>query len=73
MQRAVIAHNATQCGYCLNGMIMTVAALLKHRPSATLGEIRVALRYNLCRCGSHIEVLQAACTAAAEMLAGPAA
>lgn len=70
VQRAFIARNATQCGYCLNGIIMTVAALVARVPGATEAEIKEALRYNLCRCGSHVEVLEAACDVAAEMAAG---
>jgi len=64
LQSAFIRHSATQCGYCLNGMIVTLAALFQRRPDATEEEIRAALRYNLCRCGSHIEVLAAASEAA---------
>jgi nicotinate dehydrogenase subunit A len=67
VQRAFIKHSASQCGYCLNGMIMTLAALLTRRPGAGEAEIREALRYNLCRCGSHVEVLHAALAASAEM------
>ena len=72
VQRAFVNYSATQCGYCLNGMIMTVAALLTRLPGAGEDEIREALRYNLCRCGSHVEVLQAACAAAVEMPEGTA-
>jgi nicotinate dehydrogenase subunit A len=67
VQRAVIAHSASQCGYCLNGMIMTIAAVLGRRPDATEAEIREALRWNLCRCGSHIDVLKAARAAAEDL------
>jgi len=69
VQGAFIRHSATQCGYCLNGMIITLAALFRHRPDAAEPEIRAALRYNLCRCGSHVEVLAAALEVARE--AGP--
>jgi len=71
VQSAFIRHSATQCGYCLNGMIMTLAALFRRLPDAAEGEIRAALRYNLCRCGSHVEVLEAA-RDAAETLRGAA-
>jgi nicotinate dehydrogenase subunit A len=64
VQSAFIRHSATQCGYCLNGMIVTLAALFKRLPDAAENDIRAALRYNLCRCGSHIEVLAAAREAA---------
>ncbi len=59
VQAAFIAENATQCGYCVNGMIMAATALLRRTPDPTDAEIRQALRYNLCRCGSHVEVLAA--------------
>lgn len=67
IQAAFIAENATQCGYCVNGMIMAAAALLKRNPNPTDAEIRKALRFNLCRCGSHVEVLQAIKNAARDM------
>ena len=65
VQAAFIAASGTQCGYCLNGMIMTTVALLTENPSAGEAEIRDALRYNLCRCGAHVEILSAAMQAAA--------
>ena len=64
VQQAFIAEQAAQCGYCLNGMIMTTKALLTINPQPTLDEIRAALRYNLCRCGAHVEILRAAMRAA---------
>ncbi|MDF0546097.1 (2Fe-2S)-binding protein [Sphingobium sp. H39-3-25] len=70
VQAAFIAENATQCGYCLNGMIMTAHALLRRVPDPDDATIRTALRFNLCRCGSHVEVLQAVKTAARAMAAG---
>lgn len=59
-QQAFIECQAAQCGYCLNGMIMTVEALLRRNPQPSEAEIRHELRYNLCRCGTHFEILQAA-------------
>ena len=59
VQQAFITEQAAQCGYCLNGMIMTAKALLTHTPHPTDAEIRTALRHNLCRCGTHIEILRA--------------
>ncbi len=70
MQQAFILEEAAQCGYCLNGMIMTAKALLDRNPAPTDAEIRHALRYNLCRCGTHIEIMKAVHRAAA-LLAGP--
>jgi nicotinate dehydrogenase subunit A len=59
VQAAFIAAAGAQCGYCLNGMIMTTAALLDTNADPTDDEIKEALRYNLCRCGAHIEILAA--------------
>lgn len=64
VQAAFIAETAAQCGYCLNGMIMTVTAMLRRISDPSDAEIKVALRHNLCRCGTHIEILRAARTAA---------
>lgn len=63
-QQAFIECQAAQCGYCLNGMIMTVEALLRRCPDPTDSMLREELRHNLCRCGTHIEILQAAGRAA---------
>lgn len=63
-QQAFIDCQAAQCGYCLNGMIMTVEALLRRNPQATEQELRNELHHNLCRCGTHVEIMQAALHAA---------
>ncbi|MGE8317311.1 MAG: (2Fe-2S)-binding protein [Comamonas sp.] len=63
-QQAFIACQAAQCGYCLNGMIMTVEALLRRNAHPTEQELRNELQHNLCRCGTHVEILQAALRAA---------
>ena len=67
VQAAFIAEEGAQCGYCLNGMIMMVAALLRHTPEPTDAALAEALRYNLCRCGAHVEILAAARRAARAM------
>jgi nicotinate dehydrogenase subunit A len=64
VQRAFIEEQAAQCGYCLNGMIMTTKALLLQNASPSEQEIREALRFNLCRCGTHVEIVRAALRAA---------
>ncbi|UTD26111.1 (2Fe-2S)-binding protein [Bradyrhizobium sp. WD16] len=64
VQQAFIDEQAAQCGYCLNGMIMTAKALLTRNPHPTETEIAEALRYNLCRCGTHVEILRAVLRAA---------
>lgn len=64
VQQAFIEEQAAQCGYCMNGMIMTTAALLRANPAPTEQQIRAALSGNLCRCGTHQEILCAARRAA---------
>ncbi len=59
VQRAFAERQAAQCGYCLNGMIIATVALLAERPEPTEVEIRAALRRHLCRCGTHMEILEA--------------
>ena len=59
VQQAFIDAQAAQCGYCLNGMIMTTVALLRSNPKPSEREIREALAGNLCRCGTHLEILEA--------------
>jgi len=59
VQQAFIACAATQCGYCLNGMIMSARALIDVNPDPSDADIREALRFNLCRCGAHIEIIAA--------------
>ena len=65
LQQAFLTEQAGQCGYCLPGMIMSAAALLKARPHPTDPEIRAALDANLCRCGSHDRIVKAVQRAAA--------
>jgi nicotinate dehydrogenase subunit A len=60
VQQAFVEEQAAQCGYCLNGMIMTTKALLDRNPEPTDAQIRRALSANLCRCGTHIEIMKAA-------------
>jgi len=64
VQSAFITEQAAQCGYCLNGMIMTTTALLARTPDPSEAEVRAALRFNLCRCGTHVEILRAVMHAA---------
>ena len=60
VQAAFIAEQAAQCGYCTNGMIMTVKALLEKTPHPTPEQVKQGLAGNLCRCGTHTRILQAA-------------
>jgi len=69
VQQCFIDAQAAQCGYCLNGMVITTVALLKRIPSPSEAEIKNELRYNLCRCGTHLEILEAVTTAAQRLQA----
>jgi nicotinate dehydrogenase subunit A len=64
VQAAFIYENAAQCGYCLNGMIISTKALLARTAHPSEDDIREALRHNLCRCGAHVEIMRAAMRAA---------
>ncbi len=70
IQKAFIEEQAAQCGYCINGMIMTAKALLDRSPTPTDGEIKQALAGNLCRCGTHLRILRAVRRAAVAMRKG---
>ena len=59
IQKAFIDEQALQCGYCINGMIMTAKALLDKNPKPTDSQIKEALAGNLCRCGTHTRILRA--------------
>ena len=59
VQCAFLEEQASQCGYCLNGMIVTIAALLWKNPHPSDKQIREALDGNLCRCGAHARILRA--------------
>ena len=59
IQKAFIEHGAFQCAYCTSGLILAVKALLDQIPSADEAQIRHFLAGNLCRCGRHMEILEA--------------
>ena len=67
VQQAFIDCQAAQCGYCLNGMIVSTVALLNRFAQPTEQQARDALAHNLCRCGAHLEILQAVQRAAVLM------
>ena len=71
VQQAFLEHQAAQCGYCTNGLVIATAALLWKTPHPTDAQIRAALDGQLCRCGAHLRVLRAV-RRAAELLAGEA-
>jgi nicotinate dehydrogenase subunit A len=59
LQQAFIDEQAVQCGYCINGMIMQSAALIATNKHPTDEQIKQALAYNLCRCGTHLRIVRA--------------
>lgn len=59
LQQAYLEEEVPQCGYCINGWIMTAAAFLKQKPHPTDAEIRDALSGLKCRCGTHMAILRA--------------
>jgi nicotinate dehydrogenase subunit A len=68
IQQAFVDEQAVQCGYCINGMIMSTKALLDKNPKPTDGQIKEALAGNLCRCGTHIRILRAVKRASGQMV-----
>ena len=73
VQEAFEQAQAAQCGYCLSGMVMQAAALLAREPHPTQERIRDELSGNLCRCGTHVEILKAVSLAAARSVEDGAA
>src|SRR5712691_9709601 len=67
LQKAFIEEQAAQCGYCINGMIMTAKELLDRVPQPTEADVRSGLAANLCRCGTHGRIIKAVLRAAKEM------
>jgi len=59
LQQAYLEEEVPQCGYCVNGWIMTAAAFLKGNPRATDAQIREALAGLKCRCGTHVAIMRA--------------
>src|SRR5271169_5649769 len=64
LQRAFMDEQAAQCGYCINGMIMTAKELLDRIPHPTEADVRATLAPNLCRCGTHNRIVRAVLRAA---------
>ncbi len=67
VQQAFIDEQAAQCGYCLNGWILTAASLLEANPKLTEDEMRRGLAGLKCRCGTHMAILRAVKRAAAKL------
>jgi nicotinate dehydrogenase subunit A len=68
IQQAFVDEQAAQCGYCINGMIMSSKALLDKNPKPTDSQIKEALAGNLCRCGTHIRILRAVKRASGQLV-----
>ena len=67
VQKALLAEQAAQCGYCISGIAVAAAALLSMNKNPNETEVRAALDRNLCRCGAHNRVVRAVLRAAKEM------
>jgi len=72
IQRAFIAAQAAQCGYCIPGIMMRAHALLQKNPRASEADIRAFLEPHLCRCGTHMRILRAIHRAQIEMMSANA-
>jgi nicotinate dehydrogenase subunit A len=59
VQQAFLDEQAIQCGYCIDGIIISAIALLRRNPDPTDEQVREALERNLCRCGTHVRILRA--------------
>jgi nicotinate dehydrogenase subunit A len=70
LQRALIAEQAAQCGYCLSGITISAKALIEANPAPSESEIRAALDANLCRCGTHNRIVRAVQRVVRERQAG---
>ena len=66
VQKALLAEQAAQCGFCMSGIIVSAVSLLSANPKPSESEVRSALDKNLCRCGSHNRVVRAVMRAARE-------
>lgn len=67
VQQAFIAEQAIQCGYCIDGIIISAVALLQRENNPSDAQIAAALERNLCRCGTHVRILRAIRSAARAM------
>lgn len=67
LQKAWVAENAPQCGYCQSGQIMSAAALLANKPNPTDDDINAYMSGNICRCGTYPRIRKAIKRAAADM------
>ena len=70
LQKAFVAHDAFQCGFCTSGMIMNAYALLMEQPSPSEADIIQGMDGNLCRCASYGRIVKAIQTVAKETKGG---
>jgi len=70
VQKAFIEHDALQCGFCTPGMIMNATGLLLKNPTPTIDDIKEGMENNLCRCGTHVRIIDAVLSASKEMKGG---
>ncbi len=63
VQEAMVQEQAAQCGYCLNGVIISAVSLLNKNPNPGISDIKNALQANLCRCGTHTRMIKAVAAA----------
>jgi nicotinate dehydrogenase subunit A len=66
IQAAFVAEQAVQCGYCISGMVIAAAALLKRNPNPSVAQIKAEMNGHLCRCGTHLRIVRAIERAARE-------
>lgn len=66
VQEAFVKEQAAQCGYCLNGMVISAVSLLNENPHPDEEQIRTGMQRNLCRCGTHWRIIRAIKTASAK-------
>jgi nicotinate dehydrogenase subunit A len=66
LQAAFVTEQAAQCGYCISGMVIAAAALLKRKPDPSVAEIKRGMNGHLCRCGAHLRIVRAIERAAKE-------
>jgi nicotinate dehydrogenase subunit A len=66
VQKALLAGQAAQCGYCMSGIVIAAVALLDNNASPSEDQVKAALDKNLCRCGAHNRVVRAVLKAARE-------
>jgi aerobic-type carbon monoxide dehydrogenase small subunit (CoxS/CutS family) len=72
LQKAFMAHDALQCGFCTPGMILTAYSFLRTNPQPTRAEVIAGMDKNLCRCGAHVRIVDAILEAATVMKGGKA-